>query len=134
MDKGMVCLFVVLASFASPSAYAASPKAKKLNTQLYEQDSAGTSASGKVKVVREVQEETEVFLDVKSGSSGPFILPQSAKNRAALMKMLTSSQKAGGSPVTLQLDDQQRILNVEESAGASKSDSGGSTSAEKWGL
>jgi len=96
------------------------PKKNKLNTNLYEQESKDRAASGKVKVVREVQGDTEVFLE-GSGNTGPFTLPENIKNRAGLIKILKDSQKPGGAPVTLSIDEQQRIKSVESSGSSTHS-------------
>lgn len=91
----------------------------KLNTNLYEKSESENSLSGKVKAIREIQEETEVFLETK-GHSGPYVLPQGIKNRAKLLKSLQKSQKTGGPSVTISIDDQQRIKSVEESESSSQ--------------
>lgn len=96
------------------------PKKGKFNTQLFENEGAGTTLTGKVKVVREIREETEVFLDNPKGPSGPYVLPQNIKNRAALLKILHNSQKPGGSSVTISIDEQQVIKSVEESESSTK--------------
>lgn len=120
MKKTDVVVAALLAfSFALP-AFAEGPKKSKLNTNLYEQDNKDTSAGGKVKVVREVQGDTEVFLE-GNGNTGPFTLPENIKNRANLIKILKDSQKPGGGSVTLSIDDQQRIKSVESSGGSAKS-------------
>lgn len=87
----------------------------KINTQLFEQEDESSSHSGKVKVIREIQGETEVFIDNPKGSSGPFVLPTNIKDRAALLSILHKSQKAGGRAVILKVDGQQRITSVDES-------------------
>ncbi len=92
----------------------------KLNTNLYEKQESENSISGKVKTVREIQEETEVFIETK-GNSGPYVLPQGLKNRAKILKSLQKSQKPGGPAVTISIDDQQRIKSVEESESSAKS-------------
>ncbi|MGZ3745011.1 MAG: hypothetical protein ACXWRE_07000 [Pseudobdellovibrionaceae bacterium] len=91
----------------------------KLNTSLYEKSESETSISGKVKAIREVQEETEVFIETK-GNGGPFVLPQGISGRAKMLKSLQKSQKPGGPSVTLSIDDQQRIKSVEESENSPK--------------
>ena len=108
---------ILLASalIASTPAFSAEKKKSKMNTQLFEQEGEATSVSGKVKVVREIQEETEVFIDNPKGSSGPFVLPTNIKNRAKLTKLLNASQKPGGPSVVLNIDAQQRITHVESS-------------------
>jgi hypothetical protein len=111
---GTFMLIVPSLSSAQP------PKKGKLNTNLYENESTDTSITGKIKAVREVQEEMEVFIDNPKGNSGPYVLPQNIKNRAGLIKLLNKSQKAGGPAVTISIDEQQRIKSVEESEGSAK--------------
>lgn len=106
-----ITLLLILPSL-SPAQTA---KKGQLNTNLFEKESSETSVSGKVKAVREVQEETEVFIDNPKGNSGPYVLPQNIKNRAAVLKILNNSQKPGGRSVTISIDDQQHIKSVEES-------------------
>lgn len=120
MNKTSVLFASLLAFSLALPASAQSSKKSKLNTNLYEQDNKDTSASGKVKVVREVQGDTEVFLE-GNGNTGPFTLPENIKNRANLIKILKDSQKTGGGTVTLSIDDQQRIKSVESSGGSAKS-------------
>jgi len=113
-------LTMILAlSLASVShSYAADGgKKNKTSPQLYEQEGDG-SVSGKVKLVREVQEETEVFLE--GGKGGPFVLPVNFPNRAGALKILAKSQKPGGPSVTISIDEQQRIKSIEESGDSSK--------------
>jgi hypothetical protein len=124
--------FVLLLAFAVMGA--SSPKkstSKKINTQLYESEAEGT-ISGKVKVLRVIQEETEVFLDVSKGGGGPYVLPLNMKNRASALKSLQKSQAAGGPTVTLTVDDQQRITGVQENE--SSSSAPGGKPGEKWEL
>lgn len=120
MKKTDVVVAALLAFSLTLPAFAEGPKKSKLNTNLYEQDNKDTSAGGKVKVVREVQGDTEVFLE-GNGNTGPFTLPENIKNRANLIKILKNSQKPGGGSVTLSIDDQQRIKSVESSGGSAKS-------------
>lgn len=96
-------------------------KKGKFNTNLFEKENSATSVSGKVKAVREIQEETEVFIDNSKGNSGPYILPQNIKNRATLIKILNKSQKPGGPSVTISIDDQDRIKSVEENESSAQS-------------
>ncbi|WP_413290745.1 hypothetical protein [Bdellovibrio sp. HCB337] len=98
---------------------AQSTKKGKLSTDLYEKDKSESSISGKVKAVREVQEETEVFIDTK-GNSGPYLLPQNIKNRAKLIQILNKSQKPGGPTVTISIDEQDHIKSVEENESSVK--------------
>src|SRR5207253_7500499 len=91
----------------------------KLNTNLFEKPESEASVNGKVKAIREVQEETEVFIETK-GNGGPFVLPQGMKDRAKALKALQKSLKVGGPAVTISIDDQQRIKSVEESESSAK--------------
>jgi hypothetical protein len=118
---------------AAGEAKSATPKpaAKKINSHLYEADDQG-SISGKVKVLREIQEETEVFLDASKGSAGPYVLPQGLKNRAAALKSLRKSERPGGPTVTITVDEQQRITSVQENE--SSTTAPGGKPGEKWEL
>jgi hypothetical protein len=102
-------------------AMAQSSKKSKLNTNLYEQESQDSTVSGKVKAVREVQGDTEVFIENPKGNSGPYTLPENIKDRANILKALNASQKPGGGSVTISIDGQQRIKSFESSGGSAKS-------------
>jgi hypothetical protein len=100
-----------------------SPAKSKLNANLFEKTDSESSISGKIKAIREVQEETEVFIENK-GNGGPYVLPQGTRDRAKLLKSLQKSLKAGGPTVTISIDDQQRIKCVEESQSSANPQSG----------
>lgn len=124
MLKTHSILMLTLAMTLAFSAHAADANAKKkskLNTNLYEQESSNTSIAGKVKAVREIQGDTEVFIDNPKGNSGPYVLPANIANRAKLLKALHNSQKTGGGAVTISIDSQDRIKSVEESGGSEDS-------------
>jgi hypothetical protein len=125
MKKFNLAFVSALALLLATPAFAEGPtptkQKSKLNTNLYEQDSKDSTVSGKVKAVREVQGDTEVFLDNPKGNSGPYTLPENIKDRANLLKILQASQKPGGGSVTMSIDDQQRIKSVESSGGSAKS-------------
>jgi hypothetical protein len=116
--RAILVLFILLISMIpavqAEEAKTSTAKKSKINTELFDQDAEAGTASGKVKAIREVQEETEVFIDNPKGSSGPYVLPTNFKNRAGAMKILNKSQKPGGPPVTLTYDGQQKIRSVEE--------------------
>ena len=116
----LLAVLITSTVLVSTPALSAGKKKSKASTQLFEQETEGSSVSGKVKVVREIQEETEVFIDNPQGSSGPFVLPAAIKDRAKLMKILNSSQKHGGDTVVINIDAQQRITGVEASSAESK--------------
>ncbi len=123
MKKFNFALASVLAFSLALPAFAEGPKKNKLNTNLYEQDAKDSTVSGKVKTVREVQGDTEVFIDNPKGNSGPYTLPENIKDRAKLLNILQASQKTGGGSVTMGIDEQQRIKSVESSGGSAKSSS-----------
>lgn len=123
MKKISALLAMTLTTAMALPAWPQDTKKAKLNTNLYEQDSGEQSISGKVKAVREVQGDTEVFIDNPKGNSGPFTLPENIKDRAKLLKSLQNSQKPSGHSVTISIDSQDRIKSVEESAGSAKSSS-----------
>lgn len=123
MKKFNLALAPLLAFSLALPAFAEGTKKSKLNTNLYEQDAKDSTVSGKVKAVREVQGDTEVFIDNPKGNSGPYTLPENIKDRANLLKILNASQKPGGGSVTMSIDDQQRIKSVESSGGSAKSSS-----------
>lgn len=122
--------WIFLSIFAGALAgHAQNSKKAPLNTKVFEQESKETSITGKVKAVRIVQEETEVFIDNPKGNSGPYVLPQNFTNRAGALKTLQKSQKPGGPSVTISIDDQQRIKSVEESESSNKT-----SPTEDWAL
>lgn len=123
MVKARFILKAVLAFALVLPAHADDAKKKKsrLNTNLYEQEASNASISGKVKAVREIQGDTEVFIDNPKGNSGPYVLPTNIANRARLLKALHNSQKPGGGTVTISIDSQDRIKSVEESGGSEDS-------------
>ncbi len=85
---------------------AAPTKAKsQFNSQVYEQSDSTESFSAVVKVVREVQGETEVFFQ---GHQGYYVL-----GNPSLQERLVKSQQKSR-PVSVQVDvNARKILNVE---------------------
>ena len=116
--KILVGLFVLAAWGAGgdtpslPPSPATATKASKtgLNTQIYEKEDAGIGFDGVVKIIREVQGETQVFFEDKQGY---FALNMSNPNAGAWQNLLTQSQKKR-SKVNVLLDLQSRqILKVQ---------------------
>ncbi|HEY8270829.1 MAG TPA: hypothetical protein VIG33_08050 [Pseudobdellovibrionaceae bacterium] len=120
--KTLIIIFVLSLILPGVSSAVSPDQKSKLNTHLYEKSEGENSVNGKVKAIREVQEETEVFLETK-GSGGPFVLPQGLQGRAKMLKSLQKSLKPGGPPVTISIDEQQRIKSVEESESSTKAQS-----------
>lgn len=116
----LICSGFFLSATSPSLATAQNVKKGKLSTQLFEKESTDSSISGKIKVVREIQGDTEVFIENPKGNSGPYILPQNIKNRAKALRSLNASQKPGGPSVTISIDDQQVIKSVEESQTSTK--------------
>lgn len=66
----------------------------------------------KVKVVRTVQGETEIFFE-SNKATGAYLLPSSLKDFATLKDHLETSRKPGGPEVKVTADDEKRIKTVE---------------------
>jgi len=101
-------IFALLLVFGGP--LQAQKKKSSLNTNIYEADSSQISVSAKVKIVRDLSGETEVFFEGKH--SGPFILPSSLPSYGLLKGRLQKSQKTGGPPVSVVIEN-DRIKSVE---------------------
>lgn len=103
--------FLFLTPTLGLAAEGGAPKAKsKLNTQIYEPDSKeDASFQALVKVVREVQGDTEVFFEGRKG----FYVLRSEKFQNLLVK---SQQKK--KPVSVTVNESTReILNVQPADG-----------------
>ncbi len=83
------------------------------NTNIYEQEKEPESTqsfSAKVRVVREISEEVEVFFEGDK-QKGAYTLPHSLQSFGTLLKVLEKSKK-DGSPVTVVADSEKRIKSV----------------------
>jgi hypothetical protein len=102
-------------------------QSKKLNTNLYEKEEVEdktTSFSAKVRVVRDISDDVEVFFD-SDKASGAYTLPHGAANYATMLKKLEDSREAGGGFVSVTADSDKRIKSVESAAkGKAVKDSG----------
>ncbi len=83
----------------------------KLNTQVFETDADDQSFSGKVKIVRDINSETEVFFEDKK-HPGPYILSETLPSYGLFKARLEKSKKASGPMVKVMLDS-DRIKSVE---------------------
>lgn len=77
---------MVLQTFAANTPKASAPSShSKLNAQIYEKENEETSFEAKVKVIRDIQGETEVFFEKVSGY---YVL-----SKTDLQELLVQSQK-----------------------------------------
>lgn len=89
-------------------------QAKSPDVNIYEQgaDTEKTqSFSAKVRVVREISDETEVFFEGDK-AKGAYTLPHGG-NHATMLKALEASKKANGPSVSVTADADKRIKSVE---------------------
>jgi hypothetical protein len=92
-------------------------KAFALDTNLYEKEPDKiVSFSSKVRVVREIEGDTEVFFESDQAHGG-YILPHSLKDYAAALEALQTSEKGSGPQVTVSVDeDTKTIKSVQKPA------------------
>lgn len=112
--------FILMLAMAGNAQAQNPPKAKKMNTSIYEQEAEEEkteSFSAKVRVVREISEEVEVFFEGDK-AKGAYTLPRSLPQYGAILKTLEKSRKPGGPPVQVSADGDKRIKSVEASAAA----------------
>ena len=116
-------LGLVLVLFLIPNAEAQN---KARSTDIYEQDageSTTKTVTGKVRVVREVSDEVEVFFEGDK-FPGAYTLPRGLQHYGTMLKALEASKKANGPAVTITADEDKRIKTVELKAAASGSSAG----------
>ncbi len=87
------------------------PVKKNYNANIYEKENAG-GLSAKVKTTKTSREDTLVYFEGLK-KSGPYVLSSTVKNYTKLKNRLVKSSEAGGSKVSVTLDDQDNILTVE---------------------
>lgn len=95
-------------SFAEPPPKNTPPKT---SFQVYENEEEGYSFSAKVRTIREVYEDVEVFFDTKN-HKGAFTLPKS-NNKALMLKRLEKSREPKGGPVQIRADKNRNIVSVD---------------------
>lgn len=109
MKTALLCL-LLLGSFAHA-------KKPGLSTSIYEKDEKkAQSFSAKVRVVRDISDEVEVFFDSEK-ARGAYYLP---KNLAGTIPDLQESQKASGPQVSITADADNRILSVQKHSAPSE--------------
>lgn len=100
---------------------AISLQAKPLSTSLYENEGEKIqSFTSKVRVVREISEEVEVFFE-SNEAKGAYILPKSIKSFGTVLKTLQQSQKRDGSAVSVTVDAETKVIKSVEK-GSEKSE------------
>lgn len=91
---------------------------KKLNTHLYEAEETVAkkeSFTAKVRVVRDISDEVEVFFD-SDKARGAYTLPRRIDSYAEVLKQLQDSAEPGGGQVSITADSEKRILKVDKSS------------------
>ncbi|MEK6773250.1 MAG: hypothetical protein AABY64_04870 [Bdellovibrionota bacterium] len=112
--KHTFLILILAGTFISSLTLAQPSKAKskpKLNTQVFETDTDDQSFSAKVKIVRDINSETEVFFEDKK-HPGPYILSETLPSYGLFKARLEKSKKATGPLVKVMLDN-DRIKSVE---------------------
>ena len=85
----------------------------KLNTNLYvAEEGAEKSFSAKVRVVRDISDDIEVFFE-SDKATGAYTLPRSLEGYATMLKALEASKKPGGGTVSVTADADKRIKSVQ---------------------
>ena len=102
------------------------------STDIYEQESSESTAksvTGKVRVVREVSDEVEVFFEGDK-IKGAYTLPRGIEHYGTMLKALEESKKANGPSVTVTADEDKRIKTVELKAAAATASGSASSGAD----
>lgn len=102
------------------------PAAAKYKSKLREDEPNTESFSAKVKVVRTVQGDTEIFFESEK-ARGAYLLPSTLKDFNLFKQRLQKSLAVGGPQVNITADGEKRIQNVEI-----KEDSNPSTAPTEW--
>ena len=122
MQRFIIVFGLAVALLPHPSHAQTSSKSKKLNTQLYEQEAdteKEQSFSAKVRVVREVADEIEVFFESDT-AKGAYSLPRSTPHYATVIKDLEKSRAPHGPQVSVKADSEKRIKSVTLDAAPAK--------------
>lgn len=72
----------------------------------------GESFTAKVRVVRDLSGDTEVFFE-GAKAKGAYTLPQTTKGYAGFLQSLEASRKPSGAAVSVTADNEKRITSVE---------------------
>ncbi|MBL7671595.1 MAG: hypothetical protein JNM39_14010 [Bdellovibrionaceae bacterium] len=111
--KSVICFFLNISficcgsSLASKIAFAGPSSGSGYMTS-----GKNESFVAKVKVVRTIQGETEIFFE-SNKVTGAYLLANSLKDYATLKDHLETSRKPGGPEVKVTADDEKRIKTVE---------------------
>lgn len=115
LRHSLFALFLTVTLNSFPTNAQSPPKKtkskSKLSTQIYEAESDQLTFSGKVRIVRDIATETEVFFEDKK-NPGPFILPDTMPSYGLYKARLEKSRKSGG-PLVKVIIDNDRIKSVE---------------------
>ena len=103
----ILSILVILFPMILPIAFAEDSSGK----DYFEKDSDEKQFSAKVKVIREISEDTEVFFD-NPQAKGAYTLQQNSNFGSNLTK-LQKSMKSRGPRVTISADDNNYITSVE---------------------
>jgi hypothetical protein len=114
-------LSLILVFLMADPAHAQS-KVQKRSTSIYEAETTeekGESFTAKVRVVRDISDEVEVFFE-SDEARGAYTLPRKINSYATVFKTLQESEKPGGPQVAVKADSEKRILSVQKSSSGSK--------------
>ncbi len=89
----------------------------RLDMYINNDDTSGTASKGesftaKVRVVRDLSGDTEVFFE-GAKAKGAYTLPQTTKGYAGFLQSLEASRKPSGAAVSVTADAEKRITSVE---------------------
>jgi hypothetical protein len=101
-------LFIVASLLISSLCIALPPKSKA-PIQVFEKEDSEETFTAKVSVVREIQEEIEVFFE--GNKKGPYILPD-GPHHGLYMQRLEKSKKSSGPMVKVTIDN-DRLQSVD---------------------
>jgi hypothetical protein len=114
MHKALIfglCLSLLNVSFAEEA-----KTKKKMNTNIFESEAAGSAFTAKVKTFKKSQGDYLVYFeDIKK--SGPYVLPEAIKNFSTLQNRIAKSAGKGGPQLHVTVDDQDNITSVSISEG-----------------
>ncbi|MES3039336.1 MAG: hypothetical protein V4736_15615 [Bdellovibrionota bacterium] len=109
----LILIFSIsLSSHALAEGPAAPAAAKKPSKNIYERENDSKSFTAKVRVIREIQGETEVFFE-SSTASGTYYLPAAAKDYGLMKNRLRKSLAPQGPKVQVTADESDKINSVE---------------------
>lgn len=114
----------------SPLPTASSATKKVLPKNFFEGDSEGSNFSAKVKLIREIAGDTEVFF-ADDKLKGAYVLPSSHSQYGLYYNRLVKSSKDNGPQVMISADDNHNIVKVEFPEAVSGQGAGSGLSPEE---